>query len=150
MKKTKSFVNSEARQRHTAQRELLLDLIREADGHMDATELYERAREKQPRLSLSTVYRSLSLFKKLGLVDEHRFDDARHCYETKARSHHQHLICLDCGKVYEFQCPSAETLKNKVSKDSGFEVVDTEVRLVGYCPKCQSRLATSKTDTEAK
>ena len=55
MKTRKSFLNEEVRQRHTAQRELLLDLIREADGHMDATQLYERGREKQPRLSLSTT-----------------------------------------------------------------------------------------------
>ena len=149
MKTTKSFLNEEVRQRHTAQRELLLDMIREADGHMDATELYERARETQPRLSLSTVYRSLSLFKKLGLVDEHRFNDARHYYETKTRSRHQHLVCLGCGEVYEFHYPSAGRLRTKVSKDSGFEVVDTEVRLMGYCPKCQRRSAASEIDAEA-
>lgn len=150
MKTTKTCLNEEVRQRHTAQRELLLDLIREADGHMDATKLYECARERQPRLSLSTVYRSLSLFKKLGLVDEHRFNNARHYYETKARSRHQHLVCLGCGEVYEFHCPSAGRLRTKVSKDSGFEVVDTEVRLVGYCPKCQRRSAASGIDAEAE
>jgi len=147
---TESSLDQETKQRHTTQRELLLDLIREADGHMDATELCKRARERQPRLSLSTVYRSLSLFKKLGLVDEHRFNDARRYYETKARSHHQHLVCLDCGKVYEFHCPSAGRLRTKVSRDSGFDVVDTEVRLAGYCPECRRRSSTSGTDTEAK
>ena len=91
---TKSFLNGEVGQRHTAQREMLLALIRQAEGHMDATELYERARERQPHLSLSTVYRNLSLFNKLGLVDEHQFNDARRYYEAKAGSQHQHLVCL--------------------------------------------------------
>jgi Fur family ferric uptake transcriptional regulator len=150
MKRINNLFNGEAKHRHTAQRELLLDLIREADGHVDATELHGRARERQPHLSLPTVYRSLSLFKKLGLVDEHHFNDARRYYETKARSHHQHLVCLGCGEVYEFHCPSTGRLRTKVSKDSGFEVVDTEVRLTGYCPKCQRRLSTTESDTETK
>ena len=150
MKRTESSLDQETKRRHTARRELLLDIIREADGHVDATELCNAARERQPRLSASTVYRSLSLFKKLGLVDDHRFDDARRYYETKARSHHQHLVCLDCGKVYEFHCPSTEKLRTKVSRDSGFDVVDTEVRLARYCPECRRRSSTSATDTEAK
>lgn len=148
MKRTDSFLNEEVRQRHTVQRELLLNLIRQTNGHMDATELYERARERQPRLSLSTVYRNLGLFKKLGLVDEHQFSDARRYYEAKARNRHQHLVCLGCGEVFEFECPSAERLRTKISQDSGFEVVDTEVRLVGYCPKCQRQLSSSETSIE--
>ena len=143
-------MNGEVRQRHTAQRELLLGLIREADGHIDATGLYERARERRPRLSLSTVYRNLSLFKKLGLVDEHQFADVRRYYEPRTRSHHQHLVCLGCGEVFEFNCPCAETLHTKISSDSGFEVLDTEVRLIGYCPGCQRRLSFSESDAGIK
>jgi len=69
--------------RVTNQRALLLELIRQGKGHLDADELYRRAREKQPRLSLSTVYRTLQLLKKLGLVEELHFDENHHHYEVR-------------------------------------------------------------------
>ena len=142
--------NGKPGQRSTAQRELLLRLIHEFHGHVDASELYERARERQPRLSLSTVYRNLSLFKQLGIVDEHQFTDGRRYYEPKTRRHHQHLVCVGCGDVFEFNCPSARRLRTKISNDSGFDIVDTEVRLIGYCPKCQRQLSSSKNEGETK
>jgi len=87
--------------RVTNQRALLLGLIREGKGHLDADELYRRAREKQPRLSLSTVYRTLQLLKKLSLVEELHFDETHHHYEVKPSDEHHHLVCLGCGKVIE-------------------------------------------------
>ena len=93
--------------RLTNQRALILEIIRHEHGHLDADEVYRRAREKQSRLSLSTVYRTLQLLKKLGLVEELHFDEAHHHYEVKPSSEHHHLICLGCGRVTEFRYPLA-------------------------------------------
>ena len=126
--------------RVTTQRALILEIIRQGQGHLDADEVYRRGREKQPRLSLSTVYRTLQLFKKLGLVEEVHFDDTHHYYETKPPSEHHHLVCLGCGRVIEFQYPLARYVKRGVPEAKDFDIVGTEVRMTGYCSRCrQSR-----------
>lgn len=122
--------------RVTNQRALLLELIRQGEGHLDADELYRRAREKQPRLSLSTVYRTLQLLKKLGLVEELHFDETHHHYEVKPSAEHHHLVCLSCGKVVEFQNPLSRYIKRNVAEAKDFEIIDTELRMTGYCLKC--------------
>ena len=123
--------------RVTSQRALLLELIRQGQGHLDADELYRRAREKQPRLSLSTVYRTLQLLKRLGLVEELHFDEDHHHYEVKPPAEHHHLVCLGCGKVVEFHNPLSRYIKKNVPEAKGFEIIDTELRMTGYCPGCR-------------
>ena len=138
---TQSNMHGKLSRRSTEQRQLLLKIIQQAEGHLDADEIYRQARQKSPSISLSTVYRSLQLFKELGLVEEHQFDGTRRCYEAMPRTKHHHLVCLGCGRVFEFKCPSAEKLKSRISREEGFKVTDAEVRLVGYCPDCQQRLS---------
>ena len=128
-----------AEHRTTSQRRLLLDIMHTAEGHLDADEIYRRAREKKARLSLSTVYRNLQLFKKLGVVEEHHFEEGRHCYEVKPAVEHHHLICLGCGRVEEFICPETQYMKEKVAKDKNFNIVSTEVRMTGFCAACRRR-----------
>ncbi len=123
--------------RITNQRALILEIIRRGQGHLDADEVYRQAREKQPRLSLSTVYRTLQLLKKLGLVEEVHFDEAHHHYEVKPPSEHHHLVCLGCGRVIEFSYPLTRYVKRNVPEAKDFEVVDAEVRMTGYCPRCR-------------
>jgi Fe2+ or Zn2+ uptake regulation protein len=130
--------------RKTAQRELLLELIREATGHLDANELYRQARQRQPRLSLSTVYRGLRLFKELGLVEGHQLRGDRRHYETTPETGHHHLVCLGCGHVTEFSCPLTERLKDRFMREQGFEVTEAEVRLAGYGRECRKRLTGSE------
>ena len=132
-------VLNQAEKRATAQRMLLLELIRRGGGHLDAEELHQRARKRQPRLSLSTVYRTLQLFKHLGLVEEHHFDESHHHYEMRSQAEHHHLVCLGCGKVIEFQCPLTVQMKQDVAGKNDFEVLGTEVRMVGLCSDCQSK-----------
>ena len=123
--------------RITGQRALLLQLIRESAGHLDAEELYRRAKKKQPRLSLSTVYRTIQLFKELGLIDEHHFDEAHHHYEAKSQAEHHHLVCLSCGKIIEFEYPQTERIKKDVGHDYAFDILHAEVRLEGICSDCR-------------
>ena len=126
-----------AGKRVTAQRALLLELIRQGKKHLDAEELYRRAKKKQPRLSLSTVYRTLQLFKQLGLVEEHHFDEAHHHYEAKSQVEHHHLVCLSCGKIIECECPQTRRIKRDVGSGYGFDILRAEVRLEGLCQECR-------------
>jgi len=123
--------------RATNQRALVLEVIRHGQGHLDADEIYRRARIKQPRISLSTVYRTLRMFKELGLIEELHFDDAHHRYEIKPSSEHQHLVCLGCGKIVEFKCPLSSKMKEDIARQNDFEVTGVEVRMTGYCPQCR-------------
>ena len=126
--------------RVTNQRSLIMEIIRQGQGHLDADEIYRRAREKGHRLSLSTVYRALQTFKKLGLVEELHFDDTHHHYEVKPSAEHHHLVCLGCGRVIEFQYPLSRYIKRNVAEAKDFDIIGTEIRMTGYCLKCrQSR-----------
>ncbi len=125
--------------RVTSQRALILEIIRHGRGHLDADEIYRRAREKHSRLSLSTVYRTLQTLKKLGLVEELHFDEEHHHYEVKPAAEHHHLICLGCGKVVEFKCPLSQEMKDGVSREKNFEVTEVEVQMRGYCSKCRQQ-----------
>ncbi len=122
----------------TKQRHLLLELIREADGHIDAKELFRLAVNKDSSISPATVYRSLNLFKQIGLIDEQRLGQARCYYEAKRSPQHQHLVCQDCGKVIDFDCPLSD-LVDKVKRENGFIVTKAGVYLEGYCSECAQK-----------
>ena len=123
--------------RITKQRALILEIIRRGRGHLDADEVYRQAHDKKPHISLSTVYRTLRMFKKLGLVEELHFDDTHHHYEVKPPAEHHHLVCLGCGRVIEFRYPLARYVKRNVTEAKDFDITDTEIRMTGYCPRCR-------------
>ena len=114
----------------TNQRRLLLKLLQSAGGHIDAKELYRQASEKDSSISIATVYRSLTLFKRLGLVQERRLSKVRCYYEIKHSDDHQHIICRGCGRVIEFQNPMLEKIIKSILHDNGFNV--TEASLCKY------------------
>jgi Fur family ferric uptake transcriptional regulator len=123
----------------TAQRRLLLELLRDADEHIDAKELYRRASARDESIGPATVYRSLNLFKELGLVDERRLGKVRCYYEMKQSPEHQHLVCQGCGKVIEFQNPLIGQLIKAVRREHGFKITKAELYLEGYCPECEQK-----------
>ena len=122
--------------RVTNQRAIILDIIKRSKPHLDADEIYKRARKKEPRISLSTVYRSLLQFKKKGLIEEYHFDDDHHHYEVKPSSTHHHLVCLTCGKVIEFDYDLARQIKKKIPETAGFNITEIELRVGGLCSEC--------------
>ena len=126
-------------QRVTAQRTLLLELLRQSSGHVDADELYRRARKKNSRISLSTVYRNLQLFKKLGLIDERHFDEEHHHYERKSGEEHQHLLCINCGKVVEFDYPVSKKFRENIGKKYDFDITGVEIHVTGLCSGCHKK-----------
>ena len=123
--------------RMTNQRSLIMEIIRHGKGHLDADEIYRRARQKKSRLSLSTVYRTLQMLKKLDLIDELHFDEERHHYEVKPTAEHHHLLCLDCGNVIEIHHPLSRYIKKNVPEARDFDIIETEVRITGYCAHCR-------------
>lgn len=106
---------------------------------MDAKELYQRAIEKDPHISLATVYRNLRLFTELGLVDEMHLDEARCFYELRHSTNHYHLVCKSCGRVTEFESTAVTKLVDKVQRDSDFDVIRAVLYLEGYCRKCKGK-----------
>lgn len=130
---------SSAGLRMTSQRALILDIINRGDGHLDADEVYRQARQRQPNLSLSTVYRNLHTLKELGLIQELHFNESHHHYEVKPSTEHHHLVCLGCGKVIEFECRLCSEMKQEIAHKKGFEVTGAEVQITGYCSRCRRK-----------
>src|SRR5919201_1737919 len=97
--------------RMTQQRDVLLDVIEHAGAHLDADGLYRLARERDNRISLSTVYRTLSLLNRHDLVDELHLSAEHHHYEAKSAKQHYHLLCTECGQVEEFSGEVLDRLK---------------------------------------
>ena len=123
----------------TAQRRLLLQLIRNAGGHIDAKELYRQAIERDRQISLATVYRNLRLFKELGLVGEIRLDDVHCYYEIKRSAEHYHLVCSACGRVIEFESPLVAKLVADVERKCGFLTDRAVLHLEGHCEGCKEQ-----------
>jgi len=124
----------------TRQREILLDLIDTTGKHLDAEQLYQMARSRDPKLNRVTVYRTLKLLKETGLVDEldlMHFEGDQHFYETRLKAEHAHVICLQCGKVEEFFGEPLHNLRKQVETNLGYEVLVSRTEIGGYCPNCQ-------------
>ncbi len=125
--------------RVTPQRKLLLEVIRQGEGHLDADDVYRLARERDPRISLSTVYRNLNLLAELGVISVLHLDEEHHHYEARDASDHYHLICSECGAVIEFESALVENLMAEVSEEEAFLIERAHIDLVGLCAKCRGR-----------
>ena len=124
--------------RFTAQRALILKIIAATCRHLDADEIYRLAREEDPRLSLSTVYRTLNLLKEMGFIAELHFDERHHHYEIRDRGEHHHLICSSCGRIVEFESPLVEKLKERIGREKDFAIQRAHVDLFGLCSACRA------------
>jgi len=126
--------------RMTPQRRLVLRLLREQGGHLSADELYQLARQRHPRISLSTVYRALELFEELGLVRALHLESEHHRYETAGNGEeHHHMICLGCGRVIEFACSHCPEIHQDLAEHHNFQITGSRVQLLGYCTDCRAR-----------
>jgi len=135
--KSASDMLRRAGKRVTPQRLRVLEAIRESGGHLAADEIYELARRQAPDLSLSTVYRTITMLRKADIIEElHLAEEHRH-YELSAKSDHHHLVCQRCGAVIEFDCPFSEELRRCVEDDYGFEILNVRLSVLGHCPKCR-------------
>src|SRR3569623_3407821 len=115
--------------RLTAQRRVIAQVMESAEDHPDVEELYRRASAQDPRISLSTVYRTLNLFEEAGLVTKHDFKDGRARFEPIPDELHDHLIDIRSGKVIEFRNEEIEAIQEVIAKRLGYRLVDHRLEL---------------------
>src|SRR6185436_6272308 len=126
--------------RLTRQRKILLELIDKSGQHLDAENLFQMAKEKDPKLNRVTVYRTLKLLKEGGLVDEldlMHYGGDQHYYETRTKQEHAHVICLRRGKVEEFFGDPLQRLRRQIEAHFGFQILLARTEVGGYCSHCQ-------------
>ena len=117
--------------RMTGQRRTIAKVLSEADDHPDVEEVYRRASARDPRISLSTVYRTVRLFEGAGILERHEFGDGRSRYEAASEAHHDHLIDVETGNVIEFVDDELELLQKRIAEKLGFRLVDHRMELYG-------------------
>jgi Fur family ferric uptake transcriptional regulator len=123
----------------TRQRDSIATGFLKSGEHMTAEDLYKKINRKHPNIGFTTVYRTLKLLVQSGLATERVFADNLTRYEPlSAEDHHDHLICLDCGTITEFENSKIERLQERVANEFGFNTVLHKMELYGYCSKCQS------------
>ena len=123
--------------RLTAQRQLV---VRRAVAflHFTSEELVKDVRSIDPSVARGTVYRTLALLHQAGIVEKHDFRYGPPNYEvTFAKAHHDHLMCVQCGEIIEFQEPRVETLQQGVVKRYGYQLLSHTHKLYGLCRTCQ-------------
>ena len=117
--------------RMTDQRRVVARVLSTAKDHPDVEELYRRAHEVDPHISIATVYRTVRLFEEAGIIERHDFRDGRSRYEEAPDVHHDHLIDMRSGKVIEFVDEDIEKLQQAIAKRLGFKLVDHRLELYG-------------------
>ncbi len=122
----------------TQQRELILDEFLRSASHLSTEELYLRLRRINPRIGYATVHRTLKLFAECGIAEQRHFGDGQARYEASDHDeHHDHLICVTCGKIVEFEDPRIEELQVEVAAGHGFTIERHRLELYGCCSDCR-------------
>jgi Fur family ferric uptake transcriptional regulator len=124
----------------TLPRVKILQLLEESDQrHVSAEDVYKMLLDKGEEIGLATVYRVLTQFESAGLVTRHNFEGGHAVFELDRGGHHDHLVCVVCGKVEEFIDPTIEKRQHEIAKKLGFEMVDHSLIIYGHCsnPKCR-------------
>ena len=116
----------------TDQRRVIARVLSESTDHPDVEEVYNRASERDPKISIATVYRTLRLFDIANIIDRHDFGDGRARYEVAAEgSHHHHLIDMKTGNVLEFENEELENIKRRIAHELGYKLVGERLELYG-------------------
>ena len=122
--------------KHTKQRDAILDVFLDARGHVSGEDLFQKVRESHPKIGFTTVYRSLKLFCDAGLAEETHFDDGVTRFEIK-QEHHDHLVCMKCGKIVEFECAMIEAAQEEIATRYKFRLLRHRYELYGHCESCR-------------
>ena len=122
--------------KQTKQRELILQTFLEAQRHVTSEDLYQAVRAEHSNIGYTTVYRTMKLLVEAGLATERHFDDGITRYEIE-HEHHDHLVCIKCGKITEFECEMIEKTQNEIAESHGFEILRHRHELYGHCATCQ-------------
>ena len=123
----------------TQQRRLILQaFLSNPQQHLSAEDIFGIVKKELPDIGLATVYRTLDLLVEVGIIQQMDFGDGKTRYELNDEEvhHHHHLICLECGKVSEFEMDLLESLEKHISSRTGFKILDHKVKFYGHCKDC--------------
>jgi len=118
---------------------ILTILENSAVRHVSAEDVYKLLLEQKQEIGLATVYRVLTQFEASGLVIRHNFEGGRSVFELNDADHHDHIVCVKCGRVVEFSDPDIEKRQQKAARDAGFVLQDHALYLYGVCHKCTEK-----------
>ena len=122
----------------TVQRRVIARVLSDSDDHPDVQELHRRAVAIDDRISLATVYRTVRLFEEADILERHDFGDGLARYEESPEEHHDHLICLECDRIVEFEDDEIEALQDTLAQRHGFVLKRHKHELYGVCGDCQA------------
>jgi len=129
---------SEGRLKATKQREKILNIFLKSSGHQNLAQIYSQVAKENPKIGYSTVYRTLKLLTRFGMAAQRKFVDGETRYEPIAGgSHHDHLVCLDCGNIIEFENETLEILQNNIAQQYRFKISHHRMELYGRCADCE-------------
>ncbi len=123
----------------TRQRDIIVQEFFKKHQHLTVEELWGRARKLDPKIGYATVYRTLKLLTESGLALKREFGGGMAKFEHVTDHHHDHLICLGCGDIVEFENDQIEHLQDKVCRKHGFKLVHHKMELYGYCDRCAKK-----------
>ena len=124
----------------TRQRRRIAEVIFTTPGHLSVEDIRNLLRQRKVSASIASIYRTLDVLIKGGLVVQHRFGKRFKRFESiRLNQHHDHLICNTCGKVIEFRNDTIETLQMQVAKEHGFTITNHKLDIYGRCSKCKSK-----------
>ncbi len=106
-------------------------------AHLSAEDVYKALLEAGEDIGLATVYRVLTQFEAAGLVMRHRFEDGHAVFELNTGEHHDHMVCVECGRVEEFIDETIERKQQEIAEKAGFVMTDHCLYIYGICPKCR-------------
>ena len=107
--------------------------------HMSAEDVYKALLEAGEEIGLATVYRVLTQFEAAGLVTRHHFEGGNSVFEIESGQHHDHILCVKCGKVDEFMDETIESRQRKIAEAKGYAITDHALYIYGVCPACQKK-----------
>lgn len=122
----------------TGPRLKILELFEaEPELHMSAEDVYRRLLDEGVEIGVATIYRVLTQFEQANILLRHHFETGKAVYELNRGGHHDHLVCIKCGKVTEFCSEEIEKLQKKIADDNGYRIVDHALYMYGVCTECQ-------------
>lgn len=121
----------------TLPRTKILQILEQGDGaHLSAEEIHNRLVENGDDIGLATIYRVLTQFETADLVIRHNFGDGKSVFELNLGIHHDHLVCIKCGNVFEFVDPVIEQQQKDIAKQYNFQITDHSLYIFGICQNC--------------
>ena len=124
--------------KYTGQRDQILDSFLSMEKHITIEELYDLIKKKNPEISYATVYRTMKLLSECGIAKKSKFHGGITRYEhAYDHGHHDHLVCLKCGSIQEFENHQIEVIQRKIAEENNFKVEDHKLEIYGICSRCQ-------------